>query len=475
MVLPLDRVSERLAAPFLLERDHRRLLVLLVDGMAWAQAAELLLDLEEHHVGPVAWDWSRKGRVGEGTAAVHNVVLAGLPSITEVSRSAFFEGALMTPGKDYGGVRDDERFRRNKALLQFFGANESPTLMLRAEVSADVGHASEAAKRAVADRDTRVVGVVLNAIDASLKGDPQTHIRWTANTIRPLLPLLDAAREAGRTVLLVADHGHVPSDCFGSGTAMKDGGARWRPWAGADDPVAEWELVFDGEGVWKPRGAEGVALITDDRHRYGSAAHAGEHGGATLAEVVVPCLFLGFDQPASALDQDRDLSVRDFHRPSFWRLEVRENVEYAPTRAKPAQLGLLGGVPLTGAPAPPSTPNAPVTPLRAADAKPPLGPLAQALRDSPLLRAAATLLAPADRVVRAVAFLEARGGLASEQAFAAEMEEPVRRVGQLVSVLSEPLNVDSFPVLAHDRPSRQVRLDCELLVQQFALRKEPPR
>ncbi|MGD0680251.1 MAG: hypothetical protein ABSC94_33150 [Polyangiaceae bacterium] len=35
-VLPIDKALERLAAKFLEEKDDRRLLVLLLDGMAWA-------------------------------------------------------------------------------------------------------------------------------------------------------------------------------------------------------------------------------------------------------------------------------------------------------------------------------------------------------------------------------------------------------------------------------------------------------
>jgi hypothetical protein len=174
-MLPLDRVTERLCKRFLDEREDRRLLVLLIDGMGWAQANELLLDLQDQRVQPIAqpiaWNQTKKGRIGDGNTT-WNTVLAGLPTVTEVSRSAFFLGAPIAPGE--AGVdasRDDERFRRNKAILHYFAGSETPTLFLRGEVSAQGGQVTQEAVQAVKDPRKWVVGVVLNAIDSSLKAD----------------------------------------------------------------------------------------------------------------------------------------------------------------------------------------------------------------------------------------------------------------------------------------------------------------
>jgi hypothetical protein len=255
-MLPLDRVTERLCKRFLDEREDRRLLVLLIDGMGWAQANELLLDLQDQRVQPIAqpiaWNQTKKGRIGDGNTT-WNTVLAGLPTVTEVSRSAFFLGAPIAPGE--AGVdasRDDERFRRNKAILHYFAGSETPTLFLRGEVSAQGGQVTQEAVQAVKDPRKRVVGVVLNAIDSSLKADPQRGERWDARAIKPLLPLLEAARDAGRAVLFVSDHGHVRADRFEAGVRKPDAGARWRPWRGDDDRLDDWEMKLDGDGVWAP-------------------------------------------------------------------------------------------------------------------------------------------------------------------------------------------------------------------------------
>lgn len=468
-ILPLDRVTERLGAKFLEENPDRRLLILLVDGMGWAQAVEILLSLEEQHVGPIAWNTSKRGRVGEGTAAIHNTVFAALPTVTEVSRSSFFEGAPIAPGAPVDAQRDDERFARNKAMRKFFDGVAVPKLLLRAELTDGSGNVANEARAAVRDPKDRVVAVVINAIDTSLKGDPQVGTKWTSETIKPLWPLLEAARDAGRSVLIVSDHGHVPSDLFQPSTRKPDAGARMRPWRGEADTLTEWEAVFQGAGVWHPKGSQGVVLVTDDRHRYSTGPHAGEHGGATLAEVVVPCLFLGFDESAPALDADPELRVRRFHQPDFWHFDIREPVTRKPIVAPPSQLPLLTEVPLVLVKPPPAVSKA-APPAPKAD-EPTLEPIALALRDSEILKAVLGKASARTQVVDVVSFLAARGGVASEEAFAKALAIQTRRVSQVVVTLQESLNLDSFPVLSHDRQGGEIRLDLELLIQQFQLER----
>ena len=59
------------------------------------------------------------------------------------------------------------------------------------------------------DRKQRVVGIVHNAVDAQLAGSDQIEVIWTTEVLRQLAPLLRAAREAGRLIILTGDHGHV--------------------------------------------------------------------------------------------------------------------------------------------------------------------------------------------------------------------------------------------------------------------------
>jgi hypothetical protein len=70
-------------------------------------------------------------------------------------------------------------------------------------------------------------------------------------------------------------------------------------------------------------------------------------------------------------------------------------------------------------------------------------------------------------VIRAVDFLLSRHGIADASAFAAAMETFPLRVGGLVSLLAELLNIDGYEVLTYDKQTRQVRLDRGKLFEQF--------
>ncbi|MCA9537157.1 MAG: BREX-2 system phosphatase PglZ, partial [Myxococcales bacterium] len=409
-LVPIHDALKRIAAPFLNTDASHKLLVLLLDGMAWAQAVEILTSLGEipSAWGPLTWHQLQKYRVGEG---FFPAVLAALPTETEVSRAAFFAGKPMKDGKRETSSKDVQRFRDNKVLAPFFEGSAAPELLLRAEGHTSGGDVSEAALTLVGKSEARVVGIVINAIDNSLKADSQQNHRWDVGAIRSLGHLLDKAREAGRSVLMASDHGHVPSDCFQAVTRVGEGGARWRVWSRPDEPLGEGEFAFTGTGVCTPKGAYGVVLLGDDQHRYGGAAHAGEHGGATLAEVMTPCFLIG-----SAVDAEEGDVARAVTRapvPSWWIFDVRDTAD-APDEALPvapppkrkkavpeAQLTLAGVVPEQPAPAPVVAAPAAVAVGRAA-----------ALALSPEFQARAGK-AEQDLALRAVDFLLGRNGAAT--------------------------------------------------------------
>ena len=85
LCIPIDRAIERIGGRFLEERPDRRLLVLVMDGMAWAQAVEILAGLgnESSAWGPLDWHRIRNNRIGD---SVYPPVLANLPTLTEISR-----------------------------------------------------------------------------------------------------------------------------------------------------------------------------------------------------------------------------------------------------------------------------------------------------------------------------------------------------------------------------------------------------
>ncbi|MBK8409898.1 MAG: BREX-2 system phosphatase PglZ [Sandaracinaceae bacterium] len=463
-VVPIHDALKRIAAPFLNTDDDHKLLVLLIDGMAWAQAVEMLTSLGEipSAWGPLGWHQMKKHKLSDG---FFPAVLAALPTETEVSRAAFFAGQPVKDGMRQPSSKDVVRFRDNKALAQFFEGSAAPELMLRAEGHTTGGAASEAALTLVGMSEARVVGIVINAIDNSLKGDSQQNQRWDVAAIRSLGHLLEKAREAGRNVLIASDHGHVPSDCFVGMSRVGEGGARWRVWSEATEPLADGEFGFAGASVWTPKGAHGVVLLGDDQHRYGGAPHAGEHGGATLAEVMTPCFLIG-----CAVDAEEGDAARAVMRapvPRWWMFDVREvqvdpvEVEAAPVpkRKKPvpeAQLTLMGVVP--------EKPPEPVVPVGGHAGQPPSR--AAALAESAEFQARAP---KADRelTLRAVDFLLVRNGAATTEAFAQAVGSLSYRVGGVIAGLREVLNVDGYAVLRHDATGGQVYLDRDKLNELF--------
>jgi hypothetical protein len=465
-VVPIDQAVRRIATSFLDEDAGRRLLVVLMDGMAWSQAVELLESMGNRASvwGPLAWHGMARHRVGDGP---YPAVLTNFPTLTEIGRSAFFGGKVIPPGTVPNASNDPERWKSNRDVQKHVTGNAVPQLRLRGDGQTRDGAASPDALELVLDPQQRIVAVVINAIDMSLKADRTHETEWKLDTVKALRDLLDKATEAGRAVLLCSDHGHVPADRMeGTGVPMIDG-ARWRVWQRPTDPIADYEVgIPAGEGVWAPRGAHGVVLIADDAHRYGGGTGSGEHGGVSLAEVVAPCLLIGCaDVPAA--DDDAGQAVKPAVAPSWWFFDVGD----AGAVDKPEAAGAddRGDKKPRRTVKRPAASNQVVMPMFT-----PPEPVAVApvVAESPLARSELFLARVVDtkarqHALRAVEFLRVRKGVASAAAFASELREFPARVGGVVAKLQEILNVDGYQVLRFDRQNQQVHLDLEKLAQQF--------
>lgn len=467
-VLPIHQVLDRFVARPLATPSSatsslvpdRRFLVLLLDGMAWAQAVELLDSLRNW--GPVAWNSDARNTNIE-VAPAYIPVLAHLPTMTEISRASFFAGKDLPAGRQEPTERDIERFREHP-LRRHFAEGDLPRLLLRAESHTSDGAASSEALSEVRDTRRPVVAMVINAIDASLKSDAQQVQRWTASAIKSLGDLLDAARLAGRVVLLASDHGHVPSDLLANCGTPHSASPRWRPWNGTDE-VKDYEVAIPKTLAWAPRGAEGVVLLADDQHRYGGSTNAGEHGGATLAEVVAPAVLIGYDAPGiPAAMQDPQMRVGAPFRPRWWFFEneVTRSIETsAPTPAAAAkQLTLIESTPVAVVP----------PPKRTKPEEQPLHPLAVALSQAHLFKE--RTLDPARRktLLRVVSYLASRDDhSATIASFANELSMFATRAQGLVAALAEWLNVDGYILLWHDPQTQRVHLDVAKLQALYEL------
>jgi hypothetical protein len=457
-VVPVDMALDRFAAQFLTGAEHRRLLVLLMDGMAWANGVELLLDLEQHRFGPIGWRPK-----GADSKALLPPMLAAFPTITDVSRSALFAGTLFSPADPTGTAKDPARFEAHKSLKKI--VKTGPRLLLKKNAVTGSGHASKDALALVAS-DDRVVGMVLNAIDDHLKAGPGLHVPYKVETVKALENLLTAATEAGRAVLLVADHGHVHGDRMsylglpgGSGSS----GARWRELGDGDAPRPE-EVVLEGSAVWRTKAKYRMALLYRERDSYVAATHEGEHGGASLAEVVAPAVLIAHDDLARKYrleaSEDREIEVVAFPRPAWWDMEV------------PSALAVAAPA-MVGTPRPRQRPVSekqlvlPVATPQPAVAVAP-SKWRRMLLEWPLHRdLPKTKRDRLGEILTQVEILAEHDGKMAVEAFANRIGIPAYRVAGPIVVLSEWLNLDGYQVVTHDKASGQVRLDLAMLEALF--------
>lgn len=454
-VLPIEHVTKRVVAQFL-KGEHRRLLLVLMDGMSYAAAVQVLQRLrDQRRWSPIAWrtpGWN-------GQLAIPPV-LAAAPTLTEVSRAALFAGVADPRFGDQGTDRDDARWASNPHVRELVG-EEPLRVFFRREIHA--GHELiDDVKRAVAG-DQRVVAVVVNAIDEQLKGSLQVAVDYSKTPILPLEALLSAADGAERAVLLVADHGHVAGDAMrvagGRIPVGREGGARWRA-------LAEGEQPQDGEVLlprtsWKPRGAAGVAALWDTALA-NRAPHYGEHGGLSLAEAVAPAFLIAPEWLDRVAGDDVELSCRVLPEPDWWALKIARPAATPvvsaeePRTPATAQLQLIPVGPAKTPTAPPPAPSEPA--------------LIVGLRASKLFtqQVAGVPKPEYERVLTWLAVLVEAGGSLTAADFARLCGVRPHQVGGVVARLGV-LNADGFAIVEHDVAGRRVVLHRARLLSQFGV------
>lgn len=311
-MLAVETFLPRVVAPVVKAGD-RGVLLLVLDGMSAAIAAELGEELREH--------WVEYDPLADAKdAARRRAMAAALPTLTAVSRTSLFAAGLTS------GAQADEK--RAFPAHRFWGDAKAAVFHkddLRAQAAGDPFGPGLLA--ALTEEQTHVA-VVLNTIDDRLAKEQKLGDgSWRLAEIGQLRELLRYAAMQGRAVILTSDHGHVVDRHGARLEADVPLSARHRVPGG---PLAESEVLLTGPRVVVPpsepesrsgsggtRGGEVVALWDADS-RY-TAQKAGYHGGASLSEVAIPVLaFLPFGaQPPKGWRELGD------QRPSWWRLDGR--------------------------------------------------------------------------------------------------------------------------------------------------------
>jgi hypothetical protein len=373
--------------------------------------------------------------------------MATLPTVTEGSRASLLCGTLRL-----GAAPQEKSAFSAHPALQLGSGRKAPLLFHKAELHDDAG-LSGALRDALADPTRRLVGVVHNAVDDHLGGPEQLHQSWNLEQLRGLMPLLQAARDARRVVIITADHGHVLED--GSSVTRSAESDRWRP-ANAE-ALAEGEFLYQGGRVMSPSGDGRAVCLASEALRY-TGRKNGYHGGASLQEMCVPLsVFLPYG-----------LDLQDWIEappavPEWWDLPV---MPAAPSVVQP---------PRPARRKPPSSETQPS--LFTGPAEPEPASLQEdwiaALMASSTYQAQRQLaarVALTDESMRGLLIaLEERGGRLGWSALAQRMRLPEMRLGGALSAARRVLNVDQSPVLEWDEGSRTISLNRSLLDQQFQL------
>ena len=449
IVVPVERILEQIVAPIAAELP---VMVIVIDGMSVAVFRELMADVLGH-------DWLMLAEEAHGLRPG----IATIPSVTEVSRTSLLCGKLLQ------GNQDTERsgFAAHPALLQHCRSGFPPVLFHKAALreTDDASLAAEIRKE-IGSTHRKVVGVVVNAVDDHLLKGEQIDTRWSRDEIKVLPVLLHEARTAGRTVIMISDHGHV-LDCNAKGQSY-EGGERWRFDQGS---LSEGEFRVKGPRVVIPETGSLIAPWTE-KVRYGIKKY-GYHGGLSPQEIVVPIAVLSASGafPSGWVEAAADL-------PAWWDVMASSSLIETPRgqtirtlkpKEKPA--GRLFD--------PEEEPVPPLTkPAIVPEATTVVPDWVQALLASAVFEEQKRLggrAVPANDVfARLLMAIDERSGKITSPALARAIQFSPMRLRGFLATAQRVLNVDGFLVLNRDEVSDTIALDRNLLCRQFDLPKGAP-
>lgn len=440
-IVPVERVLSDLVGAV---AKTAPVLVVVCDGMGLAVSHQLLSDLRVDGWGPARPVGSTPWPVG----------VAALPTVTSCSRTTLLSGVL----QDGGRQKEREGFASQPVLRAASSTARPPVLFHKAGLVAANGLSlPDDIRAAVADPDQRIVGVVVNSVDDHLARGDQINVGWDLASLGPLAWLLDAAAEAGRLVILTADHGHVLDRGRSIARPQQtDGGERWRR---APTPPGDGEMVFAGPRVVLGEGQ--VVLPFDERIRYGPPKH-GYHGGVTPEEVLVPVEVLARRLPDG-------WTYDPLTPPSWWTGSVSGE---SPTTPAPLVTKRRGQPVADSSPTlfdiVPPVESAPTAPAQDGP-----GPTwVDALLASPTFvghRNAVRLPRPLpdDRLRRYLDAIASNGDSISLPALSAATGEPAGTIRMTLSVVQRLLNLDGADVLGVR--DDLVACNVQLLAIQFEL------
>jgi len=456
--IPVESALERLVVPI---AENKPVLLLVLDGMSEAVFRELTEDLIKHH-------WLElKGAGNQGDQCL----VAALPTVTHVSRCSLLSGRLVE-----GVANDEKKAFSGHPLLKKIASTKFPPMVFHKQDLQQVGTgALNADVRAkLASTGYRVLAAVINAIDDQLSSSSQVSVDWTLDNVALLRQVLEAAREAGRVVMITSDHGHVldHNSFYQEPNFPSENGRNGERYQLGSDSLSKHEVAVSGGRVVTEK--HSVVLPWTERLRYIKSKNMGYHGGGSLQEVVIP-----FGVFVSAADTNVIEGWSEVPRrlPQWWhqelvKPEIASNyIDPIYTGAKPARKSKKS---------------------KNADAMDEvMDDMFGGTADSAIIAEDATetwiehlfssavYLQVKSRVGRTaikeeelralIEFLDQQQGQAMEAAVLRHLEKPKIRLRGFLAGAQKLLNVDGYPILSVERDSQTIKLNIADLKKQFEL------
>ncbi len=260
--------------------EGRRVLLIVVDGMSY----------------PDFWYMMRQWASAKTPAYPAHVrsALALLPSVTSVSRRALFLDNMPTDRLD-----DDETYEqkaRTGEVQALAKALHGRKVHLYSKGNLEPEQLLQELQFASLD----CIALIINAIDDDLKNSTTNVKLPELQDLDPLNRAVQTALQADWAVLITADHGHTwhRDKKLRRGPQVPGGGERFAPLA-SGGLLPEDAVASSDANIVRVQDGQRVALLATSGAYFGQNPRRGYHGGVALEEVVVPCVMLTRQPPAT--------------------------------------------------------------------------------------------------------------------------------------------------------------------------------
>ena len=457
-LIPVESALDSLVAPL---AEQGQVLMLVLDGMSEAVYRQLSVDLVRNN-------WLELQTVeAQGDVCL----VAALPTVTQVSRCSLLSGVLCE-----GNAGDEKKAFTGHAQLKKLASTKFPPLVYHKPDLSQPGSGSlhSNVRGVIAGKEHRILAVVINAIDDQLSSSSQVKVDWSFETVALLRHVMEAAREAGRIVIVTSDHGHVLDHDSVYQQSADDNGERYHPVAPGIAP-SELEVLVSGDRVVTAN--KQVILPWSERVRYTRAKNHGYHGGGSLQEVVIP---LGVYINAAARQVPDGWREVPRRLPAWWypskasTVEPLSKFEESPVSAavpvkkaagrKQAVAEVIDD--MFGFGAPVQSTQKSVSQAASSD-------WISLLLSSPVYRqvrerAGRTAISD-EHLQEVLKLLEKHRWQVMEAVMCSELMIPKLRIRGFLAGVQKLLNVDGYPILSVERESQTIRLNVTDLKKQFEI------